>query len=301
MYDDSLDHSESILLLLAFIIGVVAIVYSAMIHYPFQREIIYLLISQLLLVLFGNFFSKWNSIQVDKSRFAFYFIKIFACLAAIGLVSTLLLKYIQFTFFAILQLFALLFTKATEPLLNFLQYLLNKSQNEGKKSNLQGSNGLGEAEKYQDQSYGMTENILYILLLLGAVGFIIYLFYKKKFNSQTLAANSSSLVEISKGGFGPNQFSNLPRRGKPPEDLIRREIFNLERFAHKLKLGRFPFETLEEWWQRLGIKATPESNEIYEKVRYGGIISSNVEQTHLKTEIHHIKKQLKEIYKGRKI
>lgn len=140
---------------------------------------------------------------------------------------------------------------------------------------------------------------MYVLLAIGAVAFIIYL-YKKIFRPQTISVDHSSVVSVSEGVFGSRQTNLFRRRIKPPEDIIRLEIFELEKYASKLKLGRLPFETLEEWWQRVGLSGSPESIAIYEKVRYGEGSSSIEEQTMMKMEIQRLKQQLKETYKSLK-
>jgi len=302
LFDDSSDHSETLLLLFSFLIGLIAIVYSAMSNYPYQSEMIYLLIIQLVIVLMGGFFRKWNAINKDKSKFALYFIKINAVIIVIGATLAILLKYIQFILFGILQFFVLLFTSVAEPLFSFLQYLLSLAGNEGrKKANLKGGSDLRDgADNYQAPSYEMTKEILYILLILGVLAFIIYLFYKKKLKSKTFAIDSSAIVSVSEGLFEAGESTLSRWRMKPPEDVIRKEIFEVEKYAHKLKLGRLPFETLEEWWKRVGLLGTNESIAIYEKVRYGGGTSSYEEQTQMKTEIRRLKQQLKEIKSNQK-
>ncbi len=300
LFDDFSTPSEGILLLLSFLIGLVAIIYAAMSQYYFTKEITYVLFSQILSVLIGGFIRKWNSIQADRLKFALYFLKMIVGIMAMGVALTFLMKYIQFIYFGILHLAAWLFSSMAAPIFSIFQYLLSLFGNNESHQNLNVSDVQGEAEKYQDQSYGLTENILYILLILAAISFIIYLFYKMILKRQTIAVHASPFVTIIEGEFGTNQSSYLRRRVKPPADIIRREIFELEKYAHKLKLGRFPYETLEEWWHRVGLTGTGKSIEIYEKVRYGGGTSSIEEQILIQTEIRRLKQQVKEIDKVRK-
>ncbi|WHY87900.1 hypothetical protein QNH39_08720 [Neobacillus novalis] len=297
LFDDVSERSEAILLLLSFIIGLVAIIYSAMSKYPFQSEMILLLITQLVIVLLGGFLRKWNSIQTDKAKFAVYFLKVIAAVLAIGVIPAFLLKYIQMILFAILHFFVILLSTVSAPLFGFLEYLLRLNGNEGRKTTINADTGL--PDEYQPPAYEKTETTLYILLIVAAVAFIIFL-YKKKFTKQDFSVVNSAVVSVSEGAYGSTQSNLFRRRMKPPEDIIRREIFELEKYASKLKLGRLPFETLEEWWQRIGLSGSSESIAIYEKVRYGEGRSSIEEQTIMKTEIHQFKQQLKEIYKSLK-
>ncbi|WHY79150.1 hypothetical protein QNH20_08470 [Neobacillus sp. WH10] len=299
LFNDVSYHSESLLLLLSFFIGLIAIIYSAMSGYPYQSEMIYLLISQLVIVLISGYFRKWNLIKKDKSKFAIYFLKIMGVITVIGVAFIILLKYIQFIFFTILQFIVFLFTRLAEPLFSILQYLFSLVGNDGRKENLIGGRGLlDKADKYQAPSYENTESIPYILLILGAVIFIFYLFYKKKLKPQTFTIDSSSVITVSEGVFGAVQSTLSRWRFKPPEDIIRREIFELEKYAQKQKLGRLPFETLGEWWKRVGLLGSNELIAIYEKVRYGGGTSLYDEQILLKREIPQLKQQLKNIRKS---
>ncbi|WP_223595150.1 hypothetical protein [Neobacillus bataviensis] len=300
LYDDFSSRSDVHMLLLSFFIGMAAIIYTAMSHYIYQNQIIILLIVKVFLVLAANFFKKWNAIHGDKTRFALYYIKILAGLSLVGLIFTFLLKYIQKAYFGILQLFIFAFSKIAEPLLNMFQYLFSLYENNEYKPNSKGTKIELDSGKYQEQTFGMTENILYLILILALLGFIIYFIYKKKLKLQTFSGNPSNKVEVSEGVFSGKLTSFLRKKEKPPEDSIRKEIFELEIFAQKLQLGRFPFENLQEWFNRVGIRELNETIEIYEKVRYGGLLSSMDDQNMIKKDIHLIKQKLKEIHKNRK-
>lgn len=297
LYDEFSEPAETLVLLLSFITGLVAIIYSGISHYPYQAQIILLLIIQILVVLVSRFIKKWNSIDSDKFKFAFYFMKILTVLSAIGGLFALLLKYIQIVFLSVLQITALLLTSIIGPILNLFRYLQGSYKGEEGKPNLQESDSLGETDNYQGQSYGVTQDILYILFILGVVALIIYLMYRSKLKRQTVSKNESRVAEIFDRGFISNQASLLRKKVKPPEDLIRREIFVLEKYAHKIKLGRLPFETLEEWWQRVGINDSEELIEIYDKIRYGGLTFSNEESIQISRRIRHLKQKLKDIRK----
>ncbi|MEH7334813.1 hypothetical protein V7161_19410 [Neobacillus drentensis] len=299
LYDDFSSRSEVLMLLLSFFIGMAAIIYSAMEHYIYQNQIIILLIVKFFLVLAANFFKKWNAIHGDKTRFALYYIKILAGLSLVGLIFTFLLKYIQKAYFGIFHIFIFAFSKIAEPLLNMFQYLFSLSENKEYKPNSKGTKIELDSGKYHDQTFGMTQNILYLILILALLGFIIYFIYKKKLKLQTFSGNSLNIVKVSEGVFSGKLTSFLRKKVKPPEDSIRKEIFELEIFAQKLQLGRFPFENLQEWFNRVGIIELNETIEIYEKVRYGGLLSSMDDQNMIKKDVFLIKQKLKEIHKNR--
>ena len=297
LYDDFSEPTETLLLLLSFITGLVAIIYSGISHYPYQAQIIFLLIIQILVVLISRFIRKWSSIDSNKFKFAIYFMKILTVVTVIGGMFALFLKYIQFVFLSVLQITALLLTSIIGPILNLIPYLQGSFKGEEGKPNLQESDSLSETENYQGQSYGLTQDILFILLILGVVALIIYLGYRSKLKRQTVSNNESRVAELFNRGFISNQASLLRKKEKPPEDLIRRQIFDFEKYAHKIKLGRLPFETLEEWWQRVGLIDSEQVIEIYDKIRYGGLTPSNEEVIQISGRIRHLKQKLKDIRK----
>ncbi|MBV7503928.1 hypothetical protein KW850_01430 [Bacillus sp. sid0103] len=300
LYEDASQQSEIFLLLLSFLVGILAIVYSGMSHYPYQNQIIILLIIQVLLVIIGSFVKKWNTMITDKSKFAIYLIKILAAIAVIGVTVTFLLIYIQLLFFTILKLFVLVFSSIIGPILNLLNLLLSRNESKERKlPPLEESDVLQEADKYQRHSYGITDDILYSILFAGIVVSILYLIYKRHLRQKKESDSSSPLVKIFEGSFKSNQVSFSQKKGKPPVDLIRREIFDLENYAQKRKLGRLPYETLSEWWQRVGITDSEELIEYYNKVRYGGVIYSKEETTQISKEIRQLRQRLKDIYKNK--
>jgi hypothetical protein len=176
--------------------------------------------------------------------------------------------------------------------------LLSRNGSNERKSILGKSDVLKETGKYQGQSDGITENILYIILFVGIVVFFIYLIYKKQLRLQKELNHSSPLMKIFERASVSNQGSLLRKKVKPPEDRIRREIFDLEKYAHKIKLERHPFETLKEWWLRVGLTGFEELLDIYDNVRYGEFTYSIEDATQISKEIRQIRQKLKGIYKN---
>jgi hypothetical protein len=296
LYDNGSLQSEAIILLLSFMVGLIAIIYSALSHYPFQDALIYLLISQIILALLGSFYGKWYSIQTDKTKFAFYFMKILAGFFIIGIGLTFLLKYVQLAFFSILHVIVMLLSNLiANPLLSGLEFIMGLFGQEEYVPKPFESDMENEAGNYQDRSFSM--DYLLLILIVVVVGIIGYLIYKKRLKQQAIEGNSTPRVEVFDAFFSTNSMVGLRKRGRPPEEYIRREIYNLEKYAHKLKLGRLSSESLEEWWNRIGLEGGDEIIGIYEKVRYGQVQSSTQEQSYIKAEIHQLKQQLNEIHK----
>lgn len=85
-------------------------------------------------------------------------------------------------------------------------------------------------------------------------------------------------------------------KNRSPENRIRKEIYHLEKFAEKLQLGRYEFESLSEWMGRIGLKDCDKIITVYEKVRYS-TSEDNGNFNEFKQEVEKKKKELKEIKK----
>ncbi|MEN2768401.1 hypothetical protein [Ornithinibacillus xuwenensis] len=74
----------------------------------------------------------------------------------------------------------------------------------------------------------------------------------------------------------------IKRFFKPPEHPIRKMLLQFERKANKKQKGRKPFETVEDWFNRIGLNA---NIEIYQRVRYGELNVSDDEKNTLKEQL----------------
>lgn len=299
IYEDPSRTSGTWVLLFTFIIGVIVVVYSGGAHYTYQSYLLTMLISQVFLILMGSFFYKWASLGEDKTRFALYFFKILAMLAAAGAVLSLLLKYIERIFFGIMEMTAAFFTAVSVPIFTLMEYMLSHVKGGDFQQKINEVDMGEEAGKFQGGSYGTVNNIVYFLVILG-VFFLIFYFLKKKMQTVSITGNSSTFLGAVEETQDTNPYAFLRKKSMPPENRIRREIYHLEKFANKLMLGRFPNESLDEWRLRIGISVPDELIKIYEKVRYGEMDGSIEEQDYIKSEILRIKRKIKKIYKSKK-
>jgi hypothetical protein len=298
LFDDPPEGSGAVLLL-SFLLGLIAIVYAAISGYRFQTTIILVLLIQVFLVVSGSFFRKWSSISTNKVKFAFYFFKIITAIALIGTVFTFSLKFVQLAFFAILQILVLILSKMAVPVLYGIQFLIRLfGGKERKPPNFEVDSQQYEAFNFKDQSYLITEDMIYIFLSAVAILIICYVIYKKKLRLLSMEPNSSSTVESFENVVRTRRSLFGHKKLRAPEDPIRKEIYELERYAQKCKLARLPFETLDEWWERIGLTGSQEIIEIYEKVRYGGLVGTTLELLRLKKEIEFLKQQMKGIHKS---
>lgn len=101
---------------------------------------------------------------------------------------------------------------------------------------------------------------------------------------------TSSLTRQGKG------FRFSRKDQKPPEDQVRRLMFDLERLAKKKNRGRYPHETLEDWLKRESF-LKKEFMQLYAKVRYGELRLSTDEHEKCLEMAQELRKTLKELKK----
>jgi hypothetical protein len=298
LYSDYTGHSDTLFLFLSFLFGILLIIYSAMLHYPYQQLILFLIIFQILLVLLGIFISKWSNVSDGKMSFFVYFLKVLGAAAILGAGITFILKYVQYIFFGILNALAFIFSFLTVPSMKVWEFIISLflSRVERKPQNL--DSDMKKAANDHGHTT-MTLNYVYLIIVAACIGLLIY-YIKKKRVHLLVTSDYLSSVEMNTAGLRQERGLFFKNRVKPPEDPIRREIFYLEKYAYKLKLGRYPYETLDEWWNRMGLIETEAINQTYDKVRYGLIGSSIEEQHHVKKVITDLKQKIKELAKMRK-
>lgn len=125
------------------------------------------------------------------------------------------------------------------------------------------------------------------ILVILLIAITIFLF-KKKFQRLETTEDSKMIV-----GSGLDNTNVHKRREKlfstvkKPNNIIRLDVLNFEQWALKLGVGRKFHETIEEWFERLGIDS--QYLDLYQKVRYGNLDELT------KTEIESFHKQLDEM------
>lgn len=298
IYLEGIGHSESLIILLTFSTGVIALIYSSISHYPFRGTIVLLILTQILLVLAVNFYRKWCTVNSDKSGYAVFFSKVLAAVTFIGILISLIIKPLQYIFFSFLKGAVLLFAYMMTPFLNLLQRFQLDEQR--LKSSAASMNGLEEfSGDSKIQSSIITEDIIFIGMFLLFLTIIIYMVWKLRFRFVGVEAkNDQALDFFEEKTTGKRAL--FRNRQQLPEDVIRREFYELERYAEKFHCGREKSETVEEWMQRIGIPEIEQVVLIYEKVRYGEKQSSSMEKLFVREEMVKFKKLIKGRNKKRK-
>jgi hypothetical protein len=286
-------YSATTILLITLPVGIISLIFASSRNTPFINHIVIILLVQGFLVLLGEFLRKWGSIHEDKSSHALFFGKLLGAICLIGISVALLMKPLQFIFFKVLKTFVLVFAYIMTPLLSGIQILqITGCERKSSEAELSGQEEL--PPQFNERSYIPIEDIMYVVLVLLVIVFLVYLFIKKKINLIPPINKFSDAIDISTGKHSAKHKSILPRRIKPPGDIIRREVFELERFAYKYNCGRQPYETVEEWMRRIGFTDVEQIIKTYEKLRYGHQSYSLEEKTSFLLEISRLKQHIKE-------
>ncbi|OLS41916.1 hypothetical protein [Bacillus sp. MRMR6] len=282
------------MLLITLPVGIICLIFASASNYPFMSHIVIILIVQGFLVLLGEFLKKWGSINEDRASHAVFFGKLLGAICLIAFSIAFLLKPLQLIFFKALKTFALVFAYIMTPLLSGLQILqITGCQRKSSEVEMSGQDEQLPFQ-YKERSYIPIEDIMFVIVVLLVIVFLAYLFIKKKINLLPPINKFSDAIEISTGRLGVNRKSILSRRIKPPGDIIRREIFELERFAYKYNSGRLLYETVEEWLHRIGFTDVEQVIKIYEKLRYGHESYTSGEKTSFMLEISRMKQHIKD-------
>ncbi|QFT88988.1 hypothetical protein FIU87_10050 [Bacillus sp. THAF10] len=139
------------------------------------------------------------------------------------------------------------------------------------------------------------DNPLFIGIVVFITLIILYLLLnkrkviKKKAEQQAEEQYRTTMSKIG-GSWFPTR-----KRQKPPEDEVRKLMFDLEQLAIKKNRGRFANETLEEWIKR-ETTFNKDFIALYAKVRYGELSLSPEEVEackHMAKEIREVMKQWK--------
>jgi len=140
-------------------------------------------------------------------------------------------------------------------------------------------------------------------ILFAAIGVLIFYYLYKKTN----LFNKEQTIGLSPGGYITSSSLNdslysdpfYESRSRMPDNHIRKEIYQLEKFAQKKDLARLHHEAINEWLNRLGIDYDERTVKTYQQVRYGESAKAEIEEWFIE-DVKSIKKQLTIMNKERK-
>jgi hypothetical protein len=291
-HQDSTSHSESVWLVVTFLVGVFVSPLAYFYGTSYLMQVVFLLIFQLLFILSGQFLLKWMDVElISKKRFVVTYSKLLGFIILLVAVLTFGRDILKGIFFIVLQGIGWTLSFLLYPFFSWIaspgmQARANKVFS-GKLPNMEKEEPFEQARQAFDPDFWGP------ILFAVIIGFAFYFIYKK---STLLRTQHGEAVQA---GFvtttsvdGPSSSRLLTRRRTAvPDNLIRKEIFQLEKYAHKRELGRLQYEDVTEWFNRLDIQYDPRTIKVYERVRYGEHIDENLDGW-LKDEIKTIKKQL---------
>jgi len=300
-HQDSTSHSESVWLVLTFLIGVFLSPLAYFYGGSYLIQIVFLLLFQLLFILSGQFFLKWIDVELAlKKRFAVTYSKLLGIFLLLVAVLTFGRGILKEMFFFVLQLAGWTLSMLLYPFFAWIgsadmQARANKAFS-GQLPNMENESPFEQSRQVFDPDFWGP--ILFAALI--AIGF--YFIYKKTslFSMQREEeAPEAGVITTAhiEGGANTGEFTR--RQKAAPENHIRKEIFQLEKYAHKKELGRLNHEDVKEWFDRLSIQYDPRTIQTYEKVRYGEQLDEKSDGW-FKDEIKKVKKQINALEKVKK-
>ncbi|RWZ54929.1 DUF4129 domain-containing protein [Halobacillus fulvus] len=132
-----------------------------------------------------------------------------------------------------------------------------------------------------------------IFIIVAVAGIVLFFLYRLRKNQQVEAVEGRGLVyetsSLNKRGMDSGGLLRFQRtKAAGP---IRKHFDQFESFARKHGAGRYPQESLDEWFSRLGLEV--EHTLFYQKVRYGGQPLNDEEVERFYDEIKQLKKEIK--------
>ncbi|MBP2239933.1 preprotein translocase subunit SecG [Cytobacillus eiseniae] len=293
-------------LLFTILLGIVLLFFAGVSSSEYMTIIGGLMIAQLLFIISGGFIRKWLDLsEAGKNKKQFFrpFIVIFSAISLLCLLITIGMSTIRWLFFSIISGGVSLVAFIAKPFFNWAESRdwseqFNKlNKNQGPEEFSAAQNELDPLEK----NIIFDPTIIVTILFIACLLFLFYYLYKnkRKVNEAEKISSETAYTVEKRMNNGSTSFF---QRGKAlsPSHPIRKEIFAFERYAEKLQLGRWPFESLSDWLTRIGMYDFNEINRIYEKVRYGDQHYSDSEKMQLKEMLHKKKLELKEMNKQKK-
>ncbi|MFD1020452.1 hypothetical protein [Thalassobacillus hwangdonensis] len=132
-----------------------------------------------------------------------------------------------------------------------------------------------------------TITIILVAMIIGA--FIVYKL--RKYRNVPSDKHEGVSYEYAEYPDGPRRSLWKQWQNKP-DDPVRKKFFELEQYAAKKKMGRQLYESIEDWFARLGIASA--GAEIYQVVRYGEQTLSEKETQQAYTQIEQLKQEIKQ-------
>ncbi|CAM3761415.1 hypothetical protein [Mesobacillus thioparans] len=300
-HEDSTSHSESVWLVVTFLVGLFVSPLGYYYGGSYLTQIAFLLIFQLLFVLSGQFLLKWMDIETASKRlFAVTFSRLLGGILLLVAMLAFGRNLLKEVFFFVLQAIGWILSFLLYPLFSWIASPALQERASKVLSNRKPP--VEDDPTFENAKLGFDPNFWGPILFAVAVIIAFYFIYKK--SSLFKKENGTGQIQVgyvTTASLDDSSLNNLlsRKRTSVPANQIRREIFQLEKFAHKRELGRLNHEAISEWFDRIGIHCDHRTIQAYEKIRYGDDREEHIEAW-FKEEIKSIKKQfiaLEKLYK----
>lgn len=140
----------------------------------------------------------------------------------------------------------------------------------------------GEMPVFEQHEGISMDIIMFVLLGIIIIAFVIILYKAIKERAKDVEHDEALGFEIREealAGYKSSSNKGKRKKGKKPGNPIRRLVYDFEKKAAKLDLARLHHESIENWFQRIGLEA---DLQVYQKVRYGDLNTSAEEEQELK-------------------
>ncbi|MDZ5470570.1 hypothetical protein SM124_02290 [Bacillus sp. 31A1R] len=295
-------HNEGNWVLSSFIVGTIVYLISLNSESSDSNYVLFLLIIQLLYCLAGGFIIRYLSMTTnveEKSSYARPFLTVMGAIIFCGMLLTSSLSLIKFLLFSSLKGLAWIVGLLAFPLFNWAE----KFEAEKAQDNLpkieEKNEELEQLIRESQATESMFDPFLFLAIGVGIafVLFSIYIFKKKKVNLEKNVDEKNKPFSIVDSKSDKEYLRTSLRKNVVPSSLIRKEIYELEKYANQLQVGRRDYESLLDWLERLDVKNYKFINQVYEQTRYGKLLTDVKIEERFHNEIKQTKLQLKELHK----
>lgn len=287
-------------LFISIFISLVLIVTGMIREYAFMNQVFLQIIIGIFCMIIGAFIGRWQlekGSKKDKNQQLKEYLLIMFLFISGSLLLSLSLKIWSWGYFTILKGVAAGISYVLSPLFNFVEDIEIQDIEKEDVDEVLPDNGNFDKDIIQQMSKQEHDPMVFITIMCILVGIIVLFYLLKKWRNQTLKEKEEQqgFYIVTTNEEKPSIFSAFRFKQKQPANRVRKEMFQLEKYAKKLNLGRMPSETIEEWLNRIGIEEQDAFFSTYNKVRYGKTIESDKEYQAFMQMIKAIKEKIKEL------
>lgn len=274
-------------------------VFSAL-FVPDYRLIFYLIL--LFLILFFGYLSRHMMVDMKGNKKSFnlsIWLWVILSLSIVTSVIFVLFPTVRFSIGKLWQGFMMIITFIGGKIVQLI-FSLNIFQREWteediveQKVNDVEQNSLEDLDIAHLDIFGLVIKVIIWVIVAAIIGFLLwraYQFYKQRFSKKKRSnvqvdVTVTSLKQKRKKQEGIlNQIMDYFH--KRPKDPIRRLIFDLEQRLSTTTYARYPYETIEEWLNRIEVAV---NFNIYQDVRYGHLDVKLEDIEQLKEQVKKVK------------